>query len=99
MSYDQTSCKEAEEVNVFKRTHSYSEQIRFPVLRKSWVHFGWATAVPAIRGIWSCFSNHLRLNDTQQLKLLTFEKYEKAKEEKHTNFPEGTTFINLTGGE
>lgn len=71
------------------------DKIKILFLRRRGMHFGWALA--GHRGIWRVSLITLDIMKLKQLITLTFDKYEKA-EEKHTNFQEAITFINLTRG-
>ena len=72
------------------------DKIKILLLRKRRMRFGWALAVPATEGSGVSLIT-LDIMKLKQLITLTFDKYEKA-EEKHTNFQEAITFINLTRG-
>lgn len=70
-------------------------KVRILLLGKRGMHFGCAIVVSATERSGEFSAVTLDVMKLAQLLTLTFDKYEKAEEEKHTNFQEMFIFINL----
>lgn len=70
-------------------------KVRILLLGKRGMHFGCAIVVSATERSGEFSAVTLDVMKLVQLLTLTCDKYEKAEEEKHTNFQEMITFINL----
>lgn len=84
-------------MNVFSWTHCYSGQNQNSFAKEKGDALWVGISSPCHRGIWRVSLITLDIMKLKQLITLTFDKYEKA-EEKHTNFQEAITFINLARG-